>query len=263
MSSLIAIGTPSSGRRSPAPRRRSASTASRARRLGAQQAKGVERVLGRLDALDRRFDQLDRAQLPGREQLSLAGEPRSLPGAGSSVGLAQVSETPGARIAIFQRPSTRRRASVGSQACSMRALLGAVGAQGQAPAGEGDVTGPSQDQLCDLDLGSAGDHLGEDRGDLGAPVHGGAVGGDHAAFPREAGRRGVEVAAAERGDEGVEGVLGRAPARSRRPAQLPGGRRRHFRTWQDLMKTPLRKVLSLKVASTRACRCPVSQRALT
>ncbi len=47
------------------------------------------------------------------------------------------------------------------------------------------------------------------------------------------------------------------------PAPEPSMSAAYVRTLQVWKKVPLREVSSLKVTSTRACRCPVSQRALT
>ena len=89
---------------------------------------------------------------------------------------------------------------IGSQTCTKRVPSGpserSVTARGQR-----HVAGPADDELLDLDLGAAGDKLGEQGGDLRAPVDRGPVRGDHAALAGEAGRGRRQLTGLERRDE--------------------------------------------------------------
>ena len=73
VSSLIATGTPSSGRRSPAPRRASAWSASVSARSASTTRKALSSRVQPPDALERRLDELARGDLAGGHQARLLG----------------------------------------------------------------------------------------------------------------------------------------------------------------------------------------------
>ena len=106
-SSLIATGTPSSGARSPAARRRSASSASASACLGADDAEGVEGRLRRLDPRQRALDQLPRARPRHRRAPAPARQARR----SGSTGLPATSGVGPRRLsAAVMRASTAMRA---------------------------------------------------------------------------------------------------------------------------------------------------------